>query len=358
MKEMSLQHQRQGNSRSGGDSSAAWSAASVTAEPLRPSLPMENSFPLVIRPSTSELNLVTLAGENRPLIEESLTRHGALLFRGFNVRSALEFEDFIKAVSGQLLEYRERSSPRRNVGNNIYTSTDHPPDQSIFVHNENSYQQSFNLKIFFFCDTPAQTGGETPIADCRKILDLIDRQTLDRFLRQGWSYVRNYGDGFGLPWQTVFQTEDKRVVEQHCRRNGIQVEWKDGDRLRTRAVLPAVSRHPRTGEPVWFNHATFFHYTTLDPWVQEALFEEFEREEDFPTNTYYGDDSPIEPQIVERLREIYHQQTVSFAWERGDVLALDNMMAAHGRAPYRGERRILVGMSEPTSRQGLACDRL
>src|SRR5262249_24836775 len=160
--------------------------------------------------------------------------------------------------------------------------------------------------------------------------------------------------GFGLPWQTVFQTDDKEVVEEHCRRNGIQTEWKYGNRLRTRALLPAVIRHPRAGEPIWFNHATFFHYTTLDPWVQEALFEEFEREEDFPTNTYYGDGAPIEQDVLDRLRKIYHQQTVTFAWERGDVLLLDNIMVAHGRAPYSGARRILVGMSEPTTRQGLA----
>jgi alpha-ketoglutarate-dependent taurine dioxygenase len=327
-----------------------WRGTTVKVAPFQPRM----SLPLVIQPSASRVDLVTWASERREAIEASLYKYGGLLFRGFDVSTPPEFEGFIRAVSGELLEYRERSSPRSNVGNNVYTSTDHPPDQSIFVHNENSYQQTFNLKIFFFCETPAPIGGETPITDCRKILPLIDPPVRERFLEMGWMYVRNYGDGFGLSWQTVFQTEDKKAVEEHCHKNGIQVEWKDGARLRTRAVLPAVSRHPRTGEPIWFNHATFFHYTTLEPWIQEAMLEEFDSEEDFPTNTLYGDGSPIERSALDGLREIYRRQTVTFAWERGDVLMLDNMMVAHGRGPYSGERRILVGMSEPTTRAEVA----
>jgi hypothetical protein len=41
---------------------------------------------------------------------------------------------------------------------------------------------------------------------------------------------------------------------------------------------------------------------------------------------------------------------VSFPWQRGDILMLDNILAAHGRAPYEGPRKILVGMTELFSR--------
>jgi alpha-ketoglutarate-dependent taurine dioxygenase len=160
--------------------------------------------------------------------------------------------------------------------------------------------------------------------------------------------VRNYGDGFGLPWQTVYQTEDKAEVEAHCQRSGIELEWKDGNRLRTRAVRNAVARHPDSGELCWFNHATFFHVSTLTPSIREALLEEFS-EEDLPTNTYYGDGSPIEPDALDHLRSCYHAETISFPWQVGDLLMLDNMMTAHGRAPFKGERKVLVGMSHLTT---------
>src|SRR5205085_7017371 len=143
---------------------------------------------------------------------------------------------------------------------------------------------------------------------------------------------------------------DKSEVETYCRGKGIEVEWKENNRLRTRAVHPAVTRHPRTGEPVWFNHATFFHVTTLDASIRDALLAEF-KEEDLPTNTYYGDGSPIEADVLEQLRAIYRQETISFPWRENDILMLDNMLSAHGRAPYAGARKVLVGMAEPFHRK-------
>ena len=209
------------------------------------------------------------------------------------------------------------------------------------------------MKILFYCERPAQQGGETPIADCRKVLTRIGPRIVERFLDKKWMYVRNFGDGFGLPWQSVFQTSDKRVVEEHCRRNGIEAEWKEGDRLRLRTILPAMTRHPVTGEMVWFNHATFFHVSTLEERVRESLTSEF-RHEDLPTNTYYGDGSAIEETVLDQLRAAYNENRVAFSWREGDVLLLDNMLVAHGRNPYVGARKILVAMGESCSRDG-AC---
>jgi alpha-ketoglutarate-dependent taurine dioxygenase len=307
------------------------------------------SLPLLFEPGLQEVDLAVWAADNRPRIEEDLLRHGGLLFRGFNIEGPARLEALIRAISASALEYKERSSPRSTVEGKIYTSTDYPPDYPIFLHNENSYQSTWPLKIFFLCQQPAEEGGETPIADCRRIFARIDPAVRDRFVEKGWMYVRNFGDGFGLDWRTVFQTDDKAAVEAHCRANGIEAEWKPGDRLRTRAVRPAVTKHPKTGEPMWFNHATFFHVSTLEPSVREALLEEF-AEDELPTNTYYGDGAPIEPETLDHLLALYRQEMLSFPWEKGDVLLLDNMMVAHGRAPYRGSRKILVGMAEPITR--------
>lgn len=165
-------------------------------------------------------------------------------------------------------------------------------------------------------------------------------------------YVRNFGDGFGLPWQTVFQTDDPAQVEQFCLAHGMTWEWKSGQRLRLCQVYPAIARHPQTGEQVWFNHAAFFHVSTLEPTLQQALLQEF-GVEDLPHHTYYGDGAPIEPEVIEAIRQAYRQEQVVFSWQAGDVLLLDNMLTAHGRLPYRGQRRVVVGMAEPISRQDL-----
>jgi alpha-ketoglutarate-dependent taurine dioxygenase len=324
-------------------------AGLITAEPLD----ARRGLPLLIQPAVGGVELLSWAGSNRDFIESRLQRHGALLFRRFDVRAASGLEQFIRVVSGEALEYRERSSPRSRVSGNIYTSTDYPASQSIFLHNENSYQRVVNQKIFFCCETPPARGGETPIADCRRVYERISPRVRERFAAKGWMYTRNYGEGFGLPWPTAFQTSDRAAVEEHCRRNGIEAEWQSGGRLRTRAVLPAISRHPRTRELTWFNHAVFFHASTLEPALREGLLVEFKTEDDFPINTYYGDGSPIEPEVLDELRQAYRQETVSFPWERGDLLMVDNLLVAHGRAPFDGPRKILVGMSEPIGRQDL-----
>lgn len=305
----------------------------------------DGSLPLVVYPAASGMDLIGWAEDNRDFIEERLSKHGGLLFRGFDVKAPEDFERFIKAACGELLAYKERSSPRTQVSGNVYSSTDYPANHSIFLHNENSYQSNWPLKILFFCRTPAERGGETPIADCRRVFERIAPEIRERFIEKGWMYVRNFGDGFGLDWQTVFQTDDKGAIEEHCRNNGIKVEWKPGDRLRTRAVRPAVRKHPKTGEEVWFNHATFFHISTLEPAARDFLLSEF-AEDDLPTNTFYGDGSSIEPSVVDQLRAAYSQETIVFPWRRGDILMLDNMLAAHGRNPYGGSREILVGMAE------------
>lgn len=320
---------------------------SVTSEGLVQLEPANGtrSLPLVVRPLVEGLDLVTWALSHREFLNTHLLQHGGILFRDFYVSSAEVFEQFVVACSAQLLEYRERSSPRTQVSENIYTSTDYPANQSIFLHNENSYQHTWPLKIFFFCLTPSAQGGETPIADCRRVLAHIDVKIRESFREKGWMLVRNFGNGLSLSWQSVFQTEDKSAVEAYCRQAGIETEWR-GDQLRTRQVRPAIAQHPRTGELTWFNHAAFFHVSTLEPTTREGLLAGLD-EEELPTNTYYGDGSRIEPSVLEEIREAYHRETISFTWQKGDILMLDNMLVAHGRRPYSGPRRILVAMAEP-----------
>ncbi len=308
----------------------------------------EQHLPLVLSPRGTALDLVSWASANRERLEAAVRQHGGVLLRGFEVSGLAQFERFIAEVAGGALEYKERSSPRSQVQGNIYTSTDYPAHQEIFLHNENSYQHTWPLRIFFCCVTAPAEGGETPLADCRRVYQRLSPATRARFGEHGWAYVRNFGDGLGLDWRTVFQTEDHAAIADYCRQRGIEVEWKPGNRLRTRAVRRAFVEHPETGEPVWFNHATFFHVSTLPPELREPLLAQFGTQ-DLPTNTYYGDGEEIAPATLEELRAAYHAETVAFPWQVNDVLMLDNMLVAHGRRPFRGERKVVVGMGRPCS---------
>jgi alpha-ketoglutarate-dependent taurine dioxygenase len=303
-----------------------------------------SSLPLLIQATITGVNLVDWTKNNQELITNYVLKHGGILFRNFQIQSLTEFEQFIQVVAGELLEYSDRSSPRSSIQGKVYTSTDHPANQKILLHSENSYAASYPLKIFFHCVTPAQQGGETPIADTRKIYQAISPQIREKFIQKQVMYVRNFGDGFGLPWQTVFQTTNSAEVEDFCNRNGIEFVWKAGNKLRISSRRPAIAKHPHTEELVWFNHALFFHVSSLEANIRQELLAEF-KQEDLPHNTYYGDGTEIEPEVLSEIRSIYEQQTVSFSWMSGDILMLDNLLTAHGREAFVGDRKVVVGMA-------------
>jgi alpha-ketoglutarate-dependent taurine dioxygenase len=299
----------------------------------------------VVQPRLPGLSLATWLGQNKELVGTRLREHGGLLFRGFIVGGPPEFEQCIKAVSGELLEYVYRSTPRTRVSGAIYTSTSYPPSRSIPLHNEMSYSNSWPLKIWFQSVQTAVQGGRTPLADSRRVFNRISPAIREKFARRRVMYVRNYGQGLDLPWQEVFQTAEKAEVESLCRRTGIDFVWTGDDGLTTRQTCQGVATHPQTGEQVWFNQAHLFHVSSLDPDSRDLLIDRF-TEAGLPRHAFYGDGEQIETSFLDEIREAYARETVLFPWKEGDVLFLDNMLTAHGREPFEGPRKVLAGMAE------------
>ncbi|WP_328871968.1 TauD/TfdA family dioxygenase [Streptomyces sp. NBC_00287] len=287
--------------------------------------------------------------EHRTELREVLGTRGAILLRGFEVGGVDGFDGVVRAFSGSApLDYAERSSPRSTIKGQVYTSTDYPADEEIFLHNENSYQAVWPHTLYFYCIEPALTQGATPLADIREVYRAIDPAVREEFVRRGgWRVVRNFHADFGVPWQEAFGTEDRDSIVEYCRGKGITAEWRPDGGLRTTTVRRAVHTHPVSGEEVWFNHATFWHVTSLAPEVQEGLREIFD-DEDLPTNTYFGDGGRIPDETVAHLRAAYRSASTRFDWQRDDVLIVDNMLAAHGREPFTGPRKIAVAMAEPS----------
>jgi UDP:flavonoid glycosyltransferase YjiC (YdhE family)/alpha-ketoglutarate-dependent taurine dioxygenase len=302
------------------------------------------TFPLVIQPKVNEIDAIAWAKNNREFIETNLLKHGAILFRDFQLDSIADFEKFAQAICPELFgEYGDL--PREGVGGKVYGTTPYPPDKAILFHNESSHLHRFPLKIWFFCDRPAAKGGETPIVDCRKIYQLLDANLREKFLTKKLLYVRNYTEELDVSWQEFFHTQDKTVVEDYCRQAQITCEWLSNSHLRTRKLTQAIAKHPKTGELVFFNQLQLHHISCLDLEVRESLLSLFS-EDKLPRNVYYGDGSTIEDSVMTQIQAIYQQATVSFPWQKGDVLMLDNMLTAHGRNRYIEPRKIVVAMGE------------
>jgi len=295
-------------------------------------------------PDHSDLSAQAWVQEHLELMTEWLEAHGALLLRGFNVTDADAFRQVVEATKGTLLNYTHRSTPRKSISEGIYSSTEYPADQHIPQHNEMSYTLSWPKRLFFYCAVKPGYEGQTPLADSKRMYQRLPADLIERFDRYGVMYVRNYGLGLDLSWQDVFQTEESSEVERYCTENGIQTEWLGGGRLRTRQVCQATIRDKHSGEGIWFNQAHLFHVSSLPPETERELRLEF-CEIDLPRNTLFGDGTPIPAADLATIRAAYQQEELTFDWEVGDILIIDNEAMSHGRRPFKAPRSIMVAMT-------------
>jgi ribulose-5-phosphate 4-epimerase/fuculose-1-phosphate aldolase/alpha-ketoglutarate-dependent taurine dioxygenase len=301
----------------------------------------------ILESADAEQDLGEWVADNLNFVLTVYEENKNVLFRGFkplNGKSA--FPSIVQRISGsELLDYTEPSTPRTQVGQKVYTSTEFPNEEYIVQHNEHSYSNHWPLKIFFYCELPATEGGQTPICDSRAVYKLISDDIRKKFEENDVLYVRNFNEQLDISWEHFFQTSEKDVVAAYCKQKKIQLEWKENDELRTRQKSQAILTHPETGEKVWFNQAHLFHVSNLKEEVAGFLMENY-GEEHLPRNSYYGDGSSITKETLDEINAAYSKAMLSFEWQAGDLILLDNILYSHGRNPYKGKRSILVAMTD------------
>jgi alpha-ketoglutarate-dependent taurine dioxygenase len=277
-------------------------------------------------------------------LDKQLTEAKALVFRGFHVP-----ENGLAGVLDQVLPdrlaYVHGNTPRTKVGENVYTSTEYPPEFTISMHNEMSYAHQWPSRLFFYCAVAPGTGGATPVVDGTAWLAALDDEVRERFL-PGVRYTQNLhsGVGFGKSWQATFETDDRDRVEEFLAGNEADWEWKADGGLRVTQHRRAVTEHPVTGELVWFNQADQWHVEALDRETAEAMLEIL-AEDEMPQTVSFADGSPIPADYVIQVRDRGLEVAVDVDWHAGDLMLIDNVAVGHGRRPFGGPRRVLVAMS-------------
>ncbi len=301
---------------------------------------IENSTEVItITPSNKLSDIQELLLKQNEL-KQTLHKSGALLFRNFNINCAEKFKEFAEIFANDLMsDNGEHDSLPAIQG--IYTPVSYSPKEKLLWHNENSFNYSWPLVIMFCCVKPANIGGETPVVDSRKVLKNLDPAIVKEFSRKGIMYVRTYG--FGRAWQEIYQTNSRAEMELKCQQQNIQIEWLNDDQLITTQIRPAIVKHPLSDEYSWFNQVQHWHAACLKPEVRESLLKMFSPDR-LPRNCYFGDGSIISEDIVQHILDVYQNLEVSFSWEAGDVMVLDNVLFAHARNAYSGERKLLVTM--------------
>src|SRR5262245_42802118 len=119
--------------------SASWPTAPDVTK-LRPrSAETGHTLPWLIEPETATAPLITdLAPRIRGELDEKLLKHGALLFRGFAIDGPRDFQAFADAI-GSVRDYVGGNSPRSEILDRVYSSTEYPRSLEIALHNEMAY---------------------------------------------------------------------------------------------------------------------------------------------------------------------------------------------------------------------------
>lgn len=305
-------------------------------------------LPLTIRLDTiSPGDFISYYHEHKRELEEKLINSGAIKFAGIQIDSLDDFQQIVNSISSRFFNYVDGNSPRIKLSGNVYTSTEYDKRQKITMHNELSYSAKWPNKLFFSCIQPAETGGETLIADSRVILHKINKDIVSEIEQKGIVYIRNLhgGMGVGPSWQDTFETNDKNVLEEYCKVCAIEFEWGENDNLRLKQRSKGIHEHRVTGEKVWFNQIDQFHPVHLGEQLYTELLTLYSPDE-FPMYVTFGDGSRIGESMVKEILTTIEEVTIAPVWNKNELLIIDNELFSHGRNPYTGERKVLVAMSE------------
>ncbi|CAI9261816.1 unnamed protein product [Lactuca saligna] len=302
-------------------------------------------FPAVLFPNPNASKPVQLTDAikaNKPWLDSLLHRSGAILFRGFPVSTASDFNDVVNSSGYEDFPYGAGVlATRTKVCDRVYTANEAPPDQMIGFHHESSHVSEFPSKLFFFCEIEPGRGGETCIVLSHVIYEKMKEkhpEFVEQMEEKGLIYSRVIGKEFdpsspvGRGWKAAFMTDDKSVAEERATKLGMKLEWI-GDEGKIIIGPNSSFRYNEARQKMtWFNRLAVSYGGLKD------------KLNDDPTKAVvFGDGEPLPPDAVNDLLKMLDEECVALEWCKGDLLLLDNLAVLHSRRPLLAPpRRILA----------------
>lgn len=239
------------------------------------------------------------------------------------------------------------STPEQAVEDNPNEAVKLPLYAGLPLHGEIYYQKRRPVAIWLYCAIPPVPGeGETLVADGAAIYEAFSDRTKELFGQQRVKYITYFPDG---KWQKRFSTDDFAKVKQLCKERNVQVEINEVERsVKTESIAPAVFEPPLSERPVFVNNVLQF--LMIEAGVgfdaeTEFAGQQIAKDDDLiHTIVRLEDGSKIPDDVVSEINDITNQFTRLVAWERQDILLIDNTRALHGRRAFSCNREIYIRM--------------
>jgi len=299
----------------------------------------------------------------RPKILEQLQKHGAIMFRNFELmKDSPGFRTFFEQ-----LEFNPCLDPIHTSGlrkmevktDAVYEAVNKPAlaGHVVGLHNESTTVKTAMFGAFA-CFLPAtEGGGEFMLADGAKILADMDKDVLQRIYEKkvrisvsnlDLNFLGALPDGLREGAQDSLKDLILDVVEPKFQMDLEMIYGADGSNpYRLSAVEKPespINRHPVTGQPVWFcnlhNHSRYLR-DRRECTVPEVGM----------TDVFYGDLSRIPPDDVRHINEVCERNLVEIMMQKGDVILIDNYRCLHGRRTFKGDRKHVVTWFESCGKE-------
>lgn len=293
-----------------------------------------------------------LDGPSKTTVSDLINVHGFVVFRGYNIRSDMDFHQFIECFGLDNFKYTDSFSNavRHNRTERVFTANEAPPSVEIFLHHEMAQTLTFPGALFFFCEKAAEFGGATPVCRSDLALKTLEAQNptfVARLRKVGVKYRNsmpaeaNLQSGQGRSWKDTLTVNNKQEAKEKLSTLGYRYNWLDDGGLSVQTPALAAIDHFGRANDVFFNQivAAAAGWTVAD--------------DDKGPRLCFGDDSIMKQKDLADAIEAAYQHTVDLKWQTGDVALLDNLKVMHGRRSFEGSRSVLASLCNPISRPAL-----
>lgn len=332
--------------------------------------------PLILQCNRRSDQLGNLAGT----VTAGITNRGALLLRGFPIRTADDFHQTLKNFGYSLEEeYSVGPEPRRTHARGVFSSTERCGDFIIHLHTEVSYKKRRPEKLAFFCKQAPTRHGETVICDFMSLFAQLPDYLQEKLIKFDAIHMRQFGpkdigsiskngtynDGNAQWTRGKTKEEINRVLESE----GISYKWTESG-LETAVSLPSTILHTISGERVL---QTNFEYWPVQMML-DAYRYQWRRIFSLPLSLFHlfsvlsiifpfaagrlikkiqlgtrlvrisdGDKPALSSKELKIISRLLWKNSFMFRWEAGDILILDNLWWGHGRMNvYPLDKRLIL----------------
>jgi len=301
--------------------------------------------------------------ENRADIELAMHERGCVLFRGFPLRTAEDFDAFVCAFRGwEDLSYEKSFSfaVRSRCSNRICTTNEGKSGGLVF-HHEQAQTPLWPSAVFFCCLKPAAPGdgGATGLTPSDVLVDELEKRHPEFMAKcesEGVRYTiyagpeQDTSKGAGRSWKSFFHVSSKEECEKVMSEGGWDWSWGEGppgvavgpDYLKfTTPLLDAVKFVPGTSRKCFFNQIIATLANALE-FSKVGANGGFDPLNDTPTQESvdacirFGGGGSLDLRVLLDAKAICEANAIDIEWEQGDVALIDNYAMMHARRMWNG----------------------